>query len=535
MPRCPNPGSEATNVTTVTSALTEHTIRAWAHRSLAAIGAAREELNALNVFPVPDGDTGTNLFLTMQAAAASVDEAAGDLRATTAALARGALLGARGNSGVIVSQVFKAISEVLGPLPGVVSAADVRAMLRRGADSAYAAVATPIEGTILTVARAAADAAEHVASDDVLDVVSAAADGARVALAKTPEQLEALRLAGVVDAGGRGLVVLLDAMVDAITGVEREHAAFDVPTLTPVLSYTGPQFEVMFLLDDATEHSIGVLRARLRELGDSLVMVEDEGTWNVHVHVDDAGSTVEAGIAAGRPHQIRITVLDETIPRIGRGVVVVTHGEGTRALVDDAGAVSVAAAPQQRASTAEFLEGITSTGAAEVIVLPSDKDNQATARAAAEEARRQGVTVAVVPTRSIVQSLAALAVHDPELRFEDDVVMMTRAAGATHYGAVTIAVRDALTFVGPCRVGDVLGLVDGDIVEIDDELPDAAIAVLRRMLATGGELLTVITGDGVDVAITDAICTLLRAEHPALEIHVHHGGQPMWPFIFGVE
>ena len=523
--------------------LDARTLRDWAHRSLALLGSAREEINALNVFPVPDGDTGTNLFLTIESAVTAVDEAADDLAATATALARGALLGARGNSGVIVSQLFRAFADVFDEIPNghLVSGSDLRAMLRRGADSAYAAVATPIEGTILTVARAAADAAANVASDDVLEVLEAAADGARTALAHTPEQLETLRLAGVVDAGGRGLVVLLDAMVDAVSGVHRfvESVPIAVPITEHVSSgYSGPAFEVMFLLDECDETSIASLKQRLGELGDSLVVVGGAGLWNVHVHVDDAGGAIEAAIAAGRPHRIKITHLLDDEPQLaaGRAIVVVTHGPGTQDLVREAGAYPIPGLANQRVSTGEFLEAIMRTDASEVIVFPSDKDNQATARAAADEARAGGITVAVVPTRSIVQSLAALAVAEPGLRFEDDVVTMTRAAGATHYGAITIAVRDALTFVGPCRTGDVLGLLDGDIVEIGDDLTEVSLAILRRMLATGGDLLTIVVGeDPAAREVARRIESECERAHPALDMVVHTGGQPLWPLIFGVE
>lgn len=499
----------------MTSVLPDATLSAWAHRSLAGLEAARDEINALNVFPVPDGDTGTNLTLTMAAACASLDEGG--------SLARGALLGARGNSGVIVSQWLRGLGE----------AQDLRGMLERASAAAYAAVADPVEGTILTVARAAAEAAAKLQHDDVVEIATSAALGAREALARTRDQLEALRLAGVVDAGGRGLVVMLDALVEVLTGSSLEPQTFPSASIV-ALPYGGPAFEVMYLIDadDVTE-----LRERLATLGDSLVVAGAGGVWNVHVHVDDAGAAIEAGIELGRVHHISVSLLDDDdrALRTGRGVVVVTHGPGTAELARNAGAAVVSAVAQQRCSTQEILDGILSTGANEVIVLPSDTDNQHTARIAAEQARAQGMTVAVVPTRSIVQSLAALSVHDPDLRYEDDVVMMTRAAGAMHYGAVTIAVRDALTFVGACRAGDALGLVDGDIIEIADDLADAAISVLRRMLATGGELVTMVTGCDAEPGLIDAVTNMVSTEYSAVEVVVVDGGQPLWPLILGVE
>lgn len=549
------------------------TVRAWAHTCLSALGDARAEIDALNVFPVPDGDTGTNLFLTMEAACAAVDEAyaqsGGDpdalvdveadvadpppdgvqLHAVARALSTGALLGARGNSGVILSQILRGTGEILAETPdGVRFGGDlVRQVLRRSADLAYQAVAKPVEGTMLTVARAAAEAAEAVAGDDLVAVVTAAAEGAREALERTPMQLEALRRAGVVDSGGRGVVVLYDTLLDVVTGVHRSSAPVHLPNPHPVdagapAHYAGPAYEVMYLLD-ADDAGVPALKDRLAGLGDSLVVVGGDGLWNVHVHVDDAGAAVEAALDAGRPYRIRITHLEtaDVLRESGRGqrsqraLVVVAHGPGIAALLESDGATIVPAAPRKRPSTGEILEAILRASAGEVIVLPSDGDVRAVAEAAAEEARSSGVRVAVIPTRSVVQSLAAVAVHEPGARFDDDVVAMTRAAGATHYGAVTVASREAVTTAGVCQPGDVLGLADGDIVEIGQAPGDVAAAILDRLLSAGGELATVVTGLDAEPALVDGVLEHLRRRHPTVEPVVYDGGQPLWPLIVGVE
>ncbi|MDA3021453.1 MAG: DAK2 domain-containing protein [Actinomycetota bacterium] len=527
-------------------------IQTWAYAALTALGDARAEIDALNVFPVPDGDTGTNVYLTMEAACQEIDQALdepGYSRSSVArALAHGALLGARGNSGVIISQIFRGTSEVIArvALDRPVAGADIAEMLRVAADMAYAAVAKPVEGTILTVARAAADAALAAVNADgdteVGAVLARAVTAALQALEQTPQLLEALRRAGVVDAGGRAYVVILDALAGVVTGVRRPTPATFSPLPRtvddePRANYSGPAYEVMFLLDAAAP-AVDLMRVRLGELGDSLVVVGGEGLWNVHVHVDDAGAAVEAAIAAGRPHRIRIThlqVADVMLDRPARGLVAVAHGPGTAALMENCGVTIVPAQPEQRPSTKELLNAITSVGATEVILLPGDKDTWPVAEVAAEQARAVGIRVLVIPTRSIVQTLAAIAVHEDGARFEDEVVAMTRAAGATRYGAVTIAVREALTTVGTCQVGDVLGLVDGDIVVLGKDVVTVIREILLGMLAIGGELVTLVSGLEAGSEITDGIPNWLHHEFPLVDISSYDGGQPLWPMIIGVE
>lgn len=529
--------------------VTSDLVRGWVDRALGALADSRTEIDALNVFPVPDGDTGTNLYLTMEAAASSVEAcwATGEpsVPEVSRALATGALLGARGNSGVILSQLLRGLSEVLaGVVDGdELDAATVGAFLRQGADQAYLAVARPVEGTILTVARAAADAASaaiDAGSTDASEVMMAATQAAEDALERTPQMLEALRLAGVVDAGGRGLVVMLEALGETVSGVRRVRRPRPPVTRVdgPVSHYGGPAYEVMFLLD-ADDFGLPALRSTLDGMGDSLVVVGGDGLWNVHVHVDDAGAAIEAALEVGRPHRIRIThlevVIDERHAPAGRALVVVTHGPGVAELLLEAGATVVPAAPRQRPSTAEILAAVRQTHAGEVVILPSDGDTRAVAEAAAEQARSYGIRTFVVPTRSVVQSLAAVAVHDPTARADDDVVAMTRAAGATRYAAVTVASRQALTTAGQCEIGDILGLVDGDIVAIGSSVDDVARELLAGMLAIGGELVTLVPGAEAADDQTAGLVEWLETGYPLVDVTVHAGGQPLWPFIMGVE
>jgi DAK2 domain fusion protein YloV len=524
-------------------------IRRWAELGLAALGRHRAEIDALNVFPVPDGDTGTNLFLTFESAAVALREAGGepDMRATVRTFAHGALLGARGNSGIILSQLVRGFSEALTAVPhvGVVTQHEMLvSAFRRSAESAYAAVANPREGTVLTVARAAADAVADLGPGTSLEaLVTCAADAAADALAHTPEQLEILARAGVVDAGGKGLVVILDALVETVTGVRRDPgpSAPPIPFDVHDLDEGGGAYEVMYLLD-SEEAAVHTLRTRLAELGDSVVVVGGAGLWNVHVHADDVGAVIEVGIEAGRPHRIRVTDLRQDAAErraserpSGRTLVAVAHGPGTAALLDTTGTVVVRAQANVAPSTAEILEGVARAGTDEIVLLPSESDIRPVAEAAAERGRADGLLISVVPTRSIVQTLAAVAVHDPTAPFGDDVVAMTRAAAATRYGGVSIASREAFTSAGACQVGDVLGIVEGDVVEIGDSVEDVAVRVLSRLLSTGGELVTMIRGDEADEACTTTVTRRLRREHHGVEIVAYEGGQPFWPLILGVE
>jgi DAK2 domain fusion protein YloV len=520
---------------------------------LDALGAARAEIDGLNVFPVPDGDTGTNLFLTVESALEELtgrptdDDLLGDLRA----LAHGALLGARGNSGVILSQLLRGALPAL--LAGGVEPAAVAQALEDAASAGYAAVASPVEGTVLTVARAAATAAAAAVAAGVSSavVLEQAAMAAHDALDRTPELLPALRDAGVVDAGGRGLTVVLDALVGTVTGRRTASTPPTAARSTPAGGETGdqvrhgrpggPAFEVMYLLeadDAATER----LRDELAALGDSLLVVGGDGLWNVHVHVDDVGAAVEAGIRAGRPYRIAVAHFGEQVARQqaaraagSRAVLAMVPGAGLATLAGACGAVVVEAVDGRRPATRDVLLAVQQAHTDEVVVLPDDRDTVAVAEAAAEYGRAAGLRVAVIPTRAPVQVLAALAVHDPSRTFDDDVVAMTAAARATRRGAVTTAVREALTSAGVCHPGDVLGMVEDDVACIGSDVSDVTVQVLDRMLTAGGELVTVVLGAEAPVGLGDRLADHLRRTHVEVDVQVHDGGQAVYPVLLGVE
>ncbi|GIJ76976.1 hypothetical protein SAMN05443287_101154 [Micromonospora phaseoli] len=528
-------------------------VRRWCASGLAALKRHQGEIDDLNVYPVPDGDTGTNLVLTLtsaqQALAMDLDtHADGTWTAHGHALrlmARGALLGARGNSGVILSQILRGLADTLATVAQVRGRA-LAAALRASTGAAYAAVARPVEGTLLTVVAAAAESAERTGSDDLPVVVRAAAGAAATALARTPEQLPALARAGVVDAGGRGLCLLLDALVEVVTGetpARPPTAPRAAPPPAGAARETGsPEYayEVQFLLD-AEPEAVRQMRDTLDAFGDSLVVVGDGnttgGTWQVHVHVNDVGAAIEAGVVAGRPHQISVTrFVDQVAPESvaapdGRAAVVVAAGAGIAELLAGEGAVVVPGNP----STGELLDAVRSTGAARVVVLPNDPDAQAVANQVAEEAHRLGIEVSVVPTRSPVQALAALAVRDPRRRFADDVIAMAEAAGACRYAEVCRAGRDALTVAGPCRAGDVLALVEGEVHLIGADLVGTCTALVDRLLGGGGELVTLLVGADAPDGLADAVRTHITGRWPFVEVQSYPGGQPHYPLLVGVE
>ncbi|AYC38267.1 DAK2 domain-containing protein [Streptomyces griseorubiginosus] len=563
-------------------------VRTWCGLALRALGRAREEIDAINVYPVADGDTGTNLYLTAESAAAAVEAV---FEAHTAhelgkpaladaarAMAHGALIGARGNSGTILAQLLRGMAQVLAADSETphTDGEGLRLALRQAADSARQAVAHPVEGTVLTVASAAADAAERTDGDgDCGTVARAAYDGARAALAETPGRLAVLGRAGVVDAGGRGLVAVLAALVETFTGetpravpvaADPEHARVagatavtspeivaevsDVPA-TPLDECAdgpetgGPAFEVIYLLE-ADDTAVARLRERLDGLGESLVVVGGDGLWNVHVHVDDAGAAVEAGVEAGRPYRIRITHFGvgdvhttgaERPPRerAQRAVVAVVPGEGLAGLYAEAGATTVLARPGEPPASGELVQAVRRAHAREVVLLPNDADLRHTAAAAAEQARAEGIRVALIPTRSAVQGIAALAVHEPERRFDEDVVQMTSAAGATRHAEVVVAERQSWTMAGICQAGDVLGLIDGDVAVIGSDVTATAESVLDRMLSAGGELVTLVLGDEAPETVADHLETRVREAYLAVDTVVYRGGRQGAVLLIGVE
>lgn len=577
--------------------------RRWAVLSRAALAAHRREIDALNVFPVPDGDTGTNLFLTLDAAmgaardhAAMADTPTG-LAEAADALAGATLLAARGNSGVILSQIVRGLAQVVSAEGGALDGPGLARALRRASELASASVTRPAPGTILSVASDAADAASRAASSpDPVDaslyaVSRAALASAREALARTTEELPELSAAGVVDAGAMGYVLLLEALDSVVSGAGMEPrraspsdggdardrgaaatgardtragdtGARDTGTLAAIDAQRagrggpgpgGPAYEVMFLLADGSERSASQLLAVLSDLGDSVVVAGgaggdgagEPGLWHVHAHVQDIGAAIEAGVRAGRPHQIRVTPLTDSGGPLRRppssgtpdtvGVVAWATGAGLARLFTQAGAGLVEAAPGGRPSAGEILSAVEAAASSCVLVLPNDEDVRRAAEAVVEIAADRGVDVRVVRSRAVVQGIAAMAVFDRSAGWQDNLVAMTSAAAATRHGAVTTAAREALTTAGWCHEGDVLGMVDDDVVTIGADLAAVGGFVVDRLLGSGGEILTVVAGSEAPHGLAEAVGTAARSRRRDIELSVLDGGQPVHHLLLGVE
>ncbi|MGH1562520.1 DAK2 domain-containing protein [Mumia sp. DW29H23] len=537
----------------MTTHVSSESFAAWARACTEALGAARAEIDALNVFPVPDGDTGTNVYVTFEAAEQALAASEGTdapLPAVVRDYVDAALLGARGNSGVIMAQLLRASLPALAESEGTeAEAGHVADAMSKAAAAAYAAVGHPVEGTILTVACRAAEAAQDAAAAGAAlpAMVTAAAAAAREALLRTPEQLDRLARAGVVDAGGRALVVVLDTTEHLLTGrfvpdpeplSEMPRPLADDPG-SHELDPDGPSYEVMYLLD-AADDAIPELRTRLDGLGDCLVVVGGDRLWNVHVHVDDVGAAIEAGIEAGRPYRIAVTHFAEqgrgrTSSAGTRAVVAVAAGPGLASLFSDAGAVVVQTTAGGPLAVSTVLDTILDCGADDVVVLPNSRDFRAVCDAAAAQAREAGVHATVIPSWTQVQGLAAVAVHEPGQPFDDDVVAMTSAARGTQHGAITVATESGMTMAGPCLVGDVLGVVDAEFSMIGDEQADVARQVLDRLMSGSAELVTLVTGEGLDADVVPRVERWLRARRPDVELVVYDGGQERYPLLVAVE
>jgi DAK2 domain fusion protein YloV len=539
----------------------------------------RHAINRLNVYPVPDGDTGTNMALTLDSVVAELPVDGHDMVGVAHALSHGSLMGARGNSGVILSQILRGIAETVSDLAAVDAEVAVAA-LRRASDGAYRAVQHPVEGTMLTVIREAAEAAEATlaptaATPDasapvgLMAVLTSARDQAASALARTPELLEALRVANVVDAGGAGLLLLFDVLLHVAGGrplpppppVEESAAVaifqsvrgFEPAVALPGASRVteGTRYEVMFLLD-APDEAIVSFRDLWAGIGDSIVVVGGEGTWNCHIHTDDIGAAIEAGLDVGRPRRIHVTDLWEQVEEerwvreagsrsgpqpsgdpVTCAVVAVCSGDGIRRIFHSLGVdQTVSGGQSMNPSTAELLAAIAEAPAAEVVLLPNNKNIVAVAEQAAAQAAKE---VRVVPTIGIPEAFAALLEYDPEGSAAANAEVMSAGASRVTAGEVTRAVRPSRCEAGLIEVGDWLGLSRSGIEVVAPALADAAIGLLDRLIDEGHhEIVTIIAGVGATAADTRRITEWL-ADRPAIAAEVHHGGQPLYPYLFGVE
>jgi hypothetical protein len=541
----------------------------------------RELINRLNVYPVPDGDTGTNMALTLESVTDELDTLVSpDLDATCRAIAHGSLMGARGNSGVILSQLLRGLTEGLNCATGRPGPVELSEALTIADKLAREAVMRPVEGTILTVARGAAEGARSAAEagKPLVEVAETSRERAADALARTPSLLPVLAQAGVVDAGGTGFVLLLDALLTVVDGrampLPPEPPAIVFGPLNPEAPGTaaasppgsdadaaaqqalaGLRYEVMYLLE-APDETIPSFKEVWAGIGDSIVVVGGDGLWNCHIHTDDIGAALEASLDAGRPRNVRVTDLLEEVeeerwvregagtvgsgpsatppgPAPTTGVVAVATGDGIGRIFRSLGVQGLIAGGQSmNPSTAELVEAVEAVRSDSVIILPNNGNIRPVAERVDDLTDK---SVWVVPTDTIAEGFAALLAYDPEADGSVNAETMEASARSVVAGEVTRAVRDSDCRAGPISTGDWLGLSRNGIEVVGDSLAGAACALLDNLVGEGHSLVTIIEGEGSGAGDTRRITEWLRDQRSDVETEVHHGGQPLYPYLFSIE
>jgi DAK2 domain fusion protein YloV len=510
------------------------------------------------------------------------------------AIAHGSLMGARGNSGVILSQLLRGLTGVLADTddPGGV---ELAAALDVASEAAYKAVLRPVEGTILTVARAAAEGAKRVVEADsgpLVGVLEAARSAADDALARTPELLPVLAQAGVVDAGGCGYLLLLDSLLTVVDGRPLPEAPSVASRAHPLAAWAvgdmesqtdesekgssqmglartralgeavpaeygdhgGLRYEVMYFLE-ASDDTIPAFKDVWEGIGDSIVVIGGDGLWNCHIHTNDVGAAVEAALDAGRPRDIRVSDLAEQIeeerwvrevtgaakgvqplptgPPQRTAVVAVANGEGVGRIFHSLGVHHLVPGGQSmNPSTAQIVDVLEAVPSDEVVILPNNENIVPVAMQACELAKK---TVRVVPTSGIVEGFAALLEYDPESTADENVASMAASARRVVAGEVTQAVRDATSAAGPIKAGDWMGLSRDGVEVTGETMVDAACGLLGKLLSDEHELVTLIEGEGAAGGETRQITEWLTEQRPSVAVEVHYGGQPLYPYLISIE
>ena len=532
-----------------------------------ALAMHRDVINQLNVYPVPDGDTGTNMALTLETVVTEVSAAGDQMSEVCHAISHGSLMGARGNSGVILSQILRGLAETVAAA-GHVDPPVLAGALKQASAAADEAVSTPVEGTILTVVRDVATAAAEAVEggvDGLVQMVEGCQQAGRASLDRTPELLPQLARANVVDAGGAGFLLFLDALatamdgrplpdpppVDPTAGVGAAVAGADDPHGV-VDDADGTRYEVMFFLE-TDDDCIGEFRSAWEAIGDSIVVVGGDGLWNCHIHSNDIGASIEAGIGVGRPYDIRVTDLFEQVEHVESltaaeiggtvttiagepvhtAVVAVSVGAGVRRIFESLGVRAVIAGGQtMNPSTEHFVQAVEQLDAAEIVLLPNNKNIVPVAEQVDD---CTDALVRVVPTKGIAEGLAALMAYDPSATADQNQEAMADAASEVVTGEVTQAVRDTESELGPIAAGQWLGLDRGGLRVVARSAAQAATGLLSEIIEDGHELVTVIAGADAASADVGEVSSWLAEHHPAIEVEFHEGNQPLYPFYFGVE
>ncbi|MGG3790022.1 DAK2 domain-containing protein [Geobacillus thermodenitrificans] len=528
-------------------------------------------VDALNVFPVPDGDTGTNMNLSMTSGAKEVKANVSDhIGNVAAALAKGLLMGARGNSGVILSQLFRGFAKAVEGKQQV-NAFEFAAALQAGVDTAYKAVMKPVEGTILTVAKEAARQAIDVAKKerDVVAVMEAALAEAKAALQRTPELLPVLKEVGVVDSGGQGLVYVYEGFLAALKGetITTTRTEVSMDDLVKMAHHQSAQshihtdeiefgycteFMVRFEEDKLARHPFSeeTFRRELSRFGDSLLVVADDELVKVHIHSETPGEVLTYGQRYGSLINIKIENMREQHANIvGKeaeaqsradveevkpyGIVTVAMGAGVAELFRSIGAHAVIEGGQtMNPSTEEIADAIRSANAETVFVLPNNKNVVMAAKQAAELSERR---VIVIPSKTVPQGMAALLAFNPAQSAEQNEQSMTAALSRVKTGQVTVSVRDTTIEGIEIQKGDYMGLADDRIIVADKDKIAVTKQLLDALIDEESEIVTILYGEDATEVEVETIVAYLETEHDEVEVEIHNGQQPLYPFVISVE
>ena len=514
----------------------------------------KESLNSLNVYPVPDGDTGSNMAATLNSVVSEIESLEENLELENIidAISHGSLMGARGNSGVIISQILRGfVSKIKNASRKTIDANLFSEALSEAASAAYEAVGNPVEGTILTVVRETAEAAEKAASEklSLLPLVEIAREAAKRSLDSTPELLPVLARAGVVDAGGSGFLLMLDSLLHIIDDrpmPEPEVVTASVDSLIldvhDETSNSGTRYEVMYFLD-APDDLIPDFKKAWSEIGDSIVVVGGENIWNCHVHTNNIGAAVEAGISIGKPYEIRVTDLFEEIAGnyhdhdiadpVGCSVIAVANGDGIGEIFRSLGATRIVNGGQSmNPSTADLLEAAEATASEHVIILPNNSNIVAVAEQVDSQTSK---TVRVVGTHTVTEGFASLLGYDPEATSDKNQTGMLQASQMVESGEITTAVRNSTSEIGEIKKGNFLGLQKGKVTVVAETIVEATNNLLKEMISDEHEIVTLVSGEDSNKKETDEIVAWVNSEYEELEVEVHEGGQPLYPYYIGIE
>lgn len=555
-------------------------ITAQDFRAMVEIGETRlsenaEIVNSLNVFPVPDGDTGTNMSLSFKSGAervaASSAQTVGELAQD---LAKGLLMGARGNSGVILSQLFRGFSKAVEG-KAELTGEDLADAFTKGVETAYKAVMKPVEGTILTVARESAKRGVRKLekSNDIIEVMGSVFRGAQKALAKTPDLLPVLKEVGVVDSGGQGLVFIYNGFFEALTGeatplqalttdkidlssVAHHEAGIDYEHASTADIKFGYCTEIMVKIGDGETvvdtFEYDTFRNYLNELGDSLLVVADDEIIKVHVHTEHPGEVMNYGQRFGSLMKVKVdnmrlqhedVLKNDYTAKVKAaaakqkepyGIVAVAAGEGVHELFKSMGVTTIINGGQtMNPSTEDILAAIKEANAENVIVLPNNKNIQMAANQAAEVS--EDASVAVVPSKTITEGLSSLLAFNPEASLADNQAAMTEQLALVTSGQITNAVRDTSIDGVEIKENDFMGIVNGKILVSVPDRAQATIDTVAKMVTEDSEILTIIVGEGVPQEEVEAVVEAVEAAHPDVEVEVHGGGQPVYAYLLSVE